>query len=141
MQGSNRVDLKPDRERRVLHNRIYQRPLERSGLVTSIGIRYLRFTARYNLVCPRFIFVHYLQSTKSPKNISISAVLSPIVPCNFVFRFALLSLCPWLSLVAGFDCVCRRISFAPMLFLVFAAIVSTVSKQQVEATTLLNFPR
>ena len=32
MQGSNRADLKPDRQRRVLHNRIYQLPLGRSGL-------------------------------------------------------------------------------------------------------------
>ena len=49
-----------------------------------------------------------------------------IVPCNFVFRFALLSLCPWLSLVAGFDCVRHRSSFAPLLFLVSATIPSTV---------------
>jgi hypothetical protein len=107
---------------------------------SSIDIKDLRFTARYNLVCPRFIFAHYLQSTKSPKNSLIFTVLSPIVPCNFVFRFALLSFCLWLSLVAGFDCVHRRSSFAPLLFLVSATILSTISKQQVEATTLLDLP-
>ena len=62
------------------------------------------------------------------------------MPCNYVFKFALLSLCPWLSLVAGFDCVRHRRSFAPLLFLVSAAIQSIVSKQQVEATTLPDLP-
>ena len=60
--------------------------------------------------------------------------------CNFVFRFALLSLCLWLSLVAGFDCVRHPSSIALLLFLVSAAIPSTVSKQQVEVTTLLDLP-
>jgi len=54
-----------------------------------------------------------------------------------VVESALLNLCPWLSLVAGFDCVRRP----PFLFLVSAIILSTVSKQQVEATTLLELPR
>ena len=62
------------------------------------------------------------------------------MPCNVVFRFALLSLCPWLSLVAGFDCVRRRSSTALLLFLVSVAILSTIPKQQVEATVLLDLP-
>ena len=52
---------------------------------SSIGIRALRFTARYNPVCPRFIFVHYLQSTKSPKNSLIFRC--PITHCALQFRF------------------------------------------------------
>jgi hypothetical protein len=47
-------------------NRTYRLPLGRSGLYSSIGIRDFRFTARYNLICLRFIFVHYLEFTKSP---------------------------------------------------------------------------
>jgi len=62
------------------------------------------------------------------------------MPCNFVFTFALLSLCPWLSLVAGFDCVRHRSSIAPLLLLVSAAIPSTVSKQQVKDIILLDLP-
>jgi hypothetical protein len=46
-------------------SRTYWLPLRRSGQYSLIGIRDFRFTARYNLVCLRFIFVPYLQSTKS----------------------------------------------------------------------------
>jgi len=86
-----------------------------------------------------YLFITY-SPQKAPKNILVSTILSPVVPCNFIFRFALLSLCLWLSLVAGFDCVRRRSLIAPLLFLVSTAIPSTVSKQQVEATTLLDLP-
>ena len=47
-----------------------------------------------------YLFITY-SPQKAQKNISISTVLSPIVSCNFVFRFALLSLCLWLSLVTS----------------------------------------
>ena len=40
--------------------------------------------ARYNLVCLRFIFVHYLESTKSPKIFNFRC---PIALCAFAISF------------------------------------------------------
>ena len=52
----------------IFINRIYQLLFWLcSWLYLSIGIRSFRFIVRYNLVCLRFIFVYYLESTKSPK--------------------------------------------------------------------------
>jgi hypothetical protein len=72
LQGSNRVDLKPDRQRRDLHQSnlpVTSRKIGPSTISWFISwYQISRFPARYNLVCLRFIFVHYLQSTKkSPK--------------------------------------------------------------------------
>jgi len=108
-------------------NLTYQLPLERSGLYSSIGIRYFRFTTRYNLVCLRFIFLYYLESTKSLKIFQFPLCYHPFC-IAIVFRFALLSLCSWLSLVAGFDCVRYRSSTAPLLFFTSTAIPSTIPK-------------
>jgi hypothetical protein len=65
-------------------NRTYQLPLGRSGLYSSIGIRYFRFTMRYILVCLIFIFVHYLESTQSPKIFQFPLSYHPLCLCNFV---------------------------------------------------------
>ncbi len=65
-------------------SRTYQLPLGRSGQYSSIGIRDFRFTARYILVCLRFIFVHYLESTKSPKIFQFPLSYHPLCLCNFV---------------------------------------------------------
>jgi len=95
---------------------------------------------RYNLVCPRFIFIHYLQSTKIPKNSLIFRC--PITHCalQFHFQFCFVEFVSVVESSCWFDCVRQHSSFAPLLFLVSAAMLSTVSKQQVKATTLLDLP-
>jgi hypothetical protein len=65
-------------------NRTYRLPLGRSGLYSSIGTRAFRFTARYILICLRFIFVHYLESTKNPKIFQFPLSYHP---CAFAISF------------------------------------------------------
>jgi hypothetical protein len=79
-------------------------PLGRSGLVLIKWYQIFRFPVRYY---PSFspldsFCVMYLESKKPYKK--ISATLEPFWPLQFCFRFALLSLCPWSSLVAGLVC-------------------------------------
>jgi hypothetical protein len=94
-------DLKSDRQRRDLHK------LNLPATSRKIGHVFINWYQRFQVYHEVYSHLPYIHICSLPrvhkksKNISISAVLSPFVPLQFRFRFALLSLCPWSSFVAG----------------------------------------